>query len=397
MLPRNFSTRVVLIVSVVILPFVSIHFGPKAAATQTALGYCAAGPDHSAVYITEIFNTGFSLDPGYSSSPIQNEYNEYLKGRYDFKSDTSYVVTCPLFNNIGEAQSSKRNYEMQMLRDGNNRIVKVEWDYKPDPGRVNPVRRPGAPSAAGPITKQADHTFCISDSYQNTVYSTGPVATPQSVVMSSWVNGFTQFLKGKYSFQGRVYCNMATVETARRLVNAHLDGARTGGRRVVETEWKYDASEATISASRPADQDDDRLPAQRPAAQPPNLQARDYAINERPRALSYCVGNRLVAAAFDCNCLLRQISTYRLSHISDTLSASPTPLEELFKGEKFDCRSCIQVDWKFKPGVKSFARAQGASDAVADCRIEKFRALLEAKPYPSQAQELLNEAIAACR
>jgi hypothetical protein len=188
MLPRNSLTRVVLIVSVVILPVVFIHFSHNAAATQTAVGYCAAGPDHSRVYITEIFNTGFSLDPGYSSSPIQNEYNEYLKGRYDFKSDTSYVVTCPLFNNIGEAQSSKRNYEIQMLRDGNNRIVKVEWDYKPDPGRVNPVRRPGAPSAAGPITKQADHTFCISDSYQNTVYSTGPVASGQSVVMSSWIN-----------------------------------------------------------------------------------------------------------------------------------------------------------------------------------------------------------------
>jgi hypothetical protein len=40
MLPRDSLTRVVLIVSVVILPVVSIHFSHNAAATQTAVG-CA--------------------------------------------------------------------------------------------------------------------------------------------------------------------------------------------------------------------------------------------------------------------------------------------------------------------------------------------------------------------
>lgn len=395
MLHRNFSTHVVLIVSVVILPVICIHFSHNAAATQTALGYCAAGPDQSAVYITEIFNTGLSLDVAHDSTPIQSEYSEYLKGRFDFKSDGSYTVTCPFFNSMGQAQSSKQNYEAQM-RQGNNQIVEVEWDYRPEPGRAGPVRRPGTPSASGPITPQPDHTFCISDSSQNTVYFTGPIATPPPVVMSSWVNGFTQFLNGKYAFHGRVYCNMGTAETARRLVNAHLDGARAGSRRVVETEWKYDASQTATSASRPADQDEDRQPAQRPAAQPPNLQARDFAMKERPRALSYCVSDRLMAAAFDCDCLLRQISTYRLSHVSDTLSAAPTPLEELFKGRKFECQSCIQVEWKFKSGVRSFARSPGSPQAMADCTIEKFRALLQSKPYPSQAKEILNEAKGAC-
>jgi hypothetical protein len=216
--------------------------------------------------------------------------------------------------------------------------------------------------------------------------------------MSYWLNGFTQFLKGKYSFQGRVYCNMGTTERARRLVNAHLDGSRAAGRRVIETDWKYDASQVTnSSSSRPADQDEDRPAAQRPAAQPPNLQARDFAIKEGPHALSHCVGDRLMASAFDCDCLRRQISTYRLNHVSDTLSASPTPLEELFKGEKFDCKSCIQVEWKFKQGVRGFARSPGEPQALGDCVVEKFRTLLTAKPYPSQAREILNEAKKACR
>jgi len=188
---------------------------------------------------------------------------------------------------------------------------------------------------------------------------------------------------------------MGTAPGAQRLVNAHLDGARAAGKKVVETGWKYDASQ--VSTSRPAAADEDREPAQRPAAQPPNLQARDFVIKENPRVTAYCVHDRLMASAFDCDCLRRQISTYRMNHVSDTLSASPTPLEELFKGEKFDCKSCIQVDWKFKIGVKSFARGPGEPETVAACTIEKFHALLTAKPYPSQVKELLSEAHSACR
>ena len=112
---------------------------------------------------------------------------------------------------------------------------------------------------------------------------------------------------------------------------------------------------------------------------------------------AYCVHDRVMAAAFDCDCLRRQIATYRKDHVSDTLSPSPTPLEELFKGDKFDCRSCIQVDWKFNPGVRRVMHLPGSSEAVRECVVEKFHALLTAKPYPSQSQELLDQAIRACR
>jgi len=396
MRPRNFSARVVVIFCVVILSVVSIDFTDRAVATQAGLlAYCASSPDQSDIYITQIFNTG--LDPAVSqdSNPLQNEYNEYLKGRFDTKSNSNFPVACPLFVTMSQAQSSRQNYEMQM-RQGNKHVVELEWNYRPQPGTaiavIGPIPQHRMPRVN---TAQADHTFCISDAYQNTVYVTGPVATPPPVAMYLWANGFTDFLKGNYSFQGRVYCNMGTAEGARRLVNAHLDGSRAAGRRVVETGWKYDASQVT--SSRPAVQDEDREPAQRPAAQPPNLQARDFAIKENPRVTAYCVHDRVMAAAFDCDCLRRQIATYRKEHVSDTLSASPTPLEELFKGDKFDCRSCIQVDWKFNPAVRGVMHLPGSSEAVRVCVVEKFRALLTAKPYPSQSQELLDQAIRACK
>ena len=394
MLPRNSSARIVLILCVVILSGVSIHFSDHAAATQTGIfAYCASTPDQSPVYFSEIFNTG--LDPSFTpdTMPIGNEYNEYLKGRFDLKSNSSLAIGCPVFESANKAQSAKRDFEMQ-IRQANKQIIEVEW--RPQPGGGNTAALPGHSVVSRPAP-QADHTFCISDACQNTVYATGPVATPPPVSMSSWINGFTQFLKSKYSFSGRVYCNMGTATSAQRLVNAHLDGSRAGGKRVVETNWTYDATQATNTSPRPAEQDDDRQPAQRPAAQPPNLQARDYAIKETSRVTAYCVADRLMAAAFDCDCLRRQIYKYRLDHVSDTLSASPTPLAELLKGEKIDCKSCIQVDWRFKQAVRGFARAGRNSESDADCTIEKFRALLTAKPYPTQSKEILNEAMQACR
>ena len=386
-MPRNFF---VLISALVIVS--AIVFGDNTAATQaSSFGYCAAGPDQTAAYVSEIF-IGPSVDVSFDTNPIQNEFNEYLKGRYDFNSNSSLAVNCPLFPTRSEAQIGKRTIEMQM-RQGNVQIVEVDWNYRlpTEPSAPRPQH-----SATGVVIQQADHTFCVSDAYQGTVYFTGPVATPPPVAMYSWVNGFTQFLKGQYAFAGRVYCNMRTAVTAQRLLTAHLDGSRAGGKRVVETNWRYDATQAT-SALPAATPDEDRQPAQRPAVQPPNLQARDFVLKENARVTAYCVADRLMASAFDCDCLRRQISKYRLDHVSDTLSASPTPFEEFFKGEKFDCKSCIQVDWKFKPGVKGAARFGRNSEALADCAVEKFRALLTAKPYPSRSRELLDEATRACR
>src|SRR5262245_30088916 len=119
MRPRNFSARVVILFCLVMLLVVSIHFNDRASATQSGqLAFCAVSPDQPDIYITQIFNTG--LDPASSqdSNPIQNEYNEYLKGRFAFKSNSNFPVACPLFVTMSQAQSSRQNYEMQ-VRQGN--------------------------------------------------------------------------------------------------------------------------------------------------------------------------------------------------------------------------------------------------------------------------------------
>ena len=222
----------ILILCVVIASVVSVHFNHNAAANKFAyFGYCATTPDQSPVYFSEVFSTG--LNPNYApdTTDIGNDFNEYLKGRFDFKSNANYAVACLLNNSMGQSQSDKRNYEAQM-RQANKQVIEVEWGYTPGAGSMTTPR----PGTARPIinTDPVDHTFCFSDAYQQTVYFTGPQATPPPVTMYSWINGFTQFLKGEYSFQGRVYCNMSTAQLGQRLVKAHLDGARAAGKKVVD-------------------------------------------------------------------------------------------------------------------------------------------------------------------
>ena len=49
------------------------------------------------------------------------------------------------------------------------------------------------------------------------------------------------------------------------------------------------------------------------------------------------------------------------------------------------------------PALEGSCIFPGSSEAVRECVVEKFHALLTAKPYPSQSQELLDQAIRACR
>src|SRR5262245_39971482 len=131
MRPRIFSARAGLIFCVVILSVVSIEFTGRAVATQAGLlAYCASSPDQPEIYMSQIFNAG--LDPAVSqdSNPIQNEYIEYLKGRFEVKSNSNFPVACPLFVTMSQAQSSRQNYEMQ-VRQQSKHIVQLEWNYKP--------------------------------------------------------------------------------------------------------------------------------------------------------------------------------------------------------------------------------------------------------------------------
>src|ERR1044071_4004308 len=97
MAPQNFSARVVLIFCVLILSVFSTHFSDNAAATQTrVVGYCYSTPDQATLYFTQVFDLGSDLNITNDPYSIQNEYSEYLKGRFDFKANANYPVACQM-------------------------------------------------------------------------------------------------------------------------------------------------------------------------------------------------------------------------------------------------------------------------------------------------------------
>src|SRR5436189_6268980 len=115
MVHRNSSVRMILILCVVIASVVSVHFNHNAAANKFAyFGYCATTPDQSPVYFSEVFSAG--LNPNYApdTTDIGNDFNEYLKGRFDFKSNASYAVACTEGNSMGESQSARSDYEAKI-------------------------------------------------------------------------------------------------------------------------------------------------------------------------------------------------------------------------------------------------------------------------------------------
>jgi hypothetical protein len=161
-----------------------------------------------------------------------------LKGRFDYASNSNYPVGCP----TTQGDQGKQQFETQ-LRQQNKQIVEVPWKDAPDAaapsassaqlghGLTGHSRQPAAPPA--------DHAFCISKTYNDTIYVTGPIETKPPVNLSQWNMGFTQYLKQKYSYQERVVnCNLAALSNAQRLLNAHEEGARAANKKVVETGWK---------------------------------------------------------------------------------------------------------------------------------------------------------------
>jgi len=394
------TSRCILVVSLLLslALILVIHTQPETVGASSAQGQtfyvlCASETSSSIVYFTPLFTARFNPLVALDTQPMANEFNEYLKGRYDYKTNSNYPGGCPLFETQALASSAKQKMESE-VRQRNGQIVEAPWNYMQEaiqPGNT------GQHTTRPSLSPQPDHIFCESQMSQPTLYYSSPQNATAPVSISLWNRSFSQYLSQKYSFKGQVNCYMATLERAQRLLNSNKDGARAGNKRVVETDWQYDADVATNQAPVRPDVDEDREPAKNlQLAKPINLQARDVAIKERPTALAFCVKDRMMNGPFDCGCLAGLIGHFRIDHPADTLGANPTPLATLFEGDQFNCASCI-TGFRAKIWAESQARIAHLQQPAAKCAAEKFFPLLQAKPYPAHVKELVDDAINACR
>ena len=100
----------------------------------TSFGYCMSDPGSSPVYFSNVidFGTTGMID----ANPVQNEFNEYLLGRFEYKTNSAFGAQCPVSAyTMQQGIATRRDYENQ-LRQSNKQIVEVDWTWVIDPDLV---------------------------------------------------------------------------------------------------------------------------------------------------------------------------------------------------------------------------------------------------------------------
>ena len=373
---------------------ISFIFVTNSAATKqnTSFVYCMSDPGSSPVYVSNVFDLGTTglID----RNPIQNEFNEYLRGRFEYRTNSPFAAGCPSGGYTRqEGIATRRDYENQ-LRQSNKQIVEVDWTWVIDPALVASAgfqHRMPRPVEQGPV----DNSFCFSETSNGSVYVAGPVQTGSSVSMGNFNIGFTQYLKQRYSFQGRVNCNMGTRPTATRLVNAHIQGARAGNKNVVETGWNFESSAASVTQQ----QDEDREPApSRPAAQTApqsELQlARAQARTEEPISRAFCQNDPVLKLVFSCPNFAAAVTAFRVAHRND--AGAKEPLASLVDDLNFACTGCVSGPQVFTY-VNRRAIAEKLNGKVKTCLVPTLTKTLNNNIHHiRELERFYNESLAQC-
>ena len=198
MTPRNsFLQRLallgfaLLILALIILERAPLNVSTAFAQDAVLKSYCASDTGQPVVYFTEVFDTGLHKYGFHDDQPLGNEFNEYLRGRFDFKGNETHPVGCPFFDTGSQAEASKRNLQNQM-RQASKQVIEVTWGFKPNEVEIalSAAARTER-EASGPPRPRPTHTWCLSDTYQETIYFTGPFETDQN--WAQWYQGFNSF------------------------------------------------------------------------------------------------------------------------------------------------------------------------------------------------------------
>jgi hypothetical protein len=104
----NSRLRVVLFFSATI--FFTLLTNSATTHQATSFGYCMSDPGSSPVYFSNVFDFGTTglMD----ANPIQNEFNEYLRGRFEYRTDSAVGAQCPRTSyTMAQAIAARRDYE----------------------------------------------------------------------------------------------------------------------------------------------------------------------------------------------------------------------------------------------------------------------------------------------
>jgi hypothetical protein len=394
------NTRLFLI-SLLIVITVAILFAPThSGATQSATiwAWCMSDTSAPTVYFAGPFDSGMTAKtPTFNALSLGRQFAEYVRGRFDTKGDASCGKGV---NSVDQAAAAQRMRDvMAQLRQQNKQTVELtDWNYVRD--EVANKAAFDAPKGQNDYVNvegglPPDHMYCVSDTFNNTVYYAEPIKLTNPSNNPS--TDYFRFLQQKYAFKGNFKCSSINEQQAKLYLNARLAGARAGDKQLVNTGWPPANFSTTADASNDRYKDNDQ-PAQRPTTnQPtPSAQVRDIASKEVTPALAYCHNDLVMGRGYDCACLQVKIYDYRVKHPAETLKGTPT-LASFFDGKLFQCDKCINAYLAKDLARNAAYRAGLKTPAARDCAAEKFVSALQANPMPSRAQEELNTAIKECK
>lgn len=373
--------------------FIFSIVGFVSAQGNTVWSWCISDSMQGPVYISKPFDSGMKRLPSYNGTSLGRQFSEYLRGRFD----TTTRASCGTAGTTDQASVADRIRNILAdLRRQNKQVVELpDWNYIRDDVAINasfdPKGDPTYVNVEGNLPQ--DRFYCVSDTFQNTVYYAEPIRMTSPDTSTPSV-AFFNSLQQKYGYKGQQTCLLTSEPRAALYLKARLDGARAAGKKVVSTGWPP-AGSTTAAQTRP--QDNDNEPFRKPLVDQPSPSAQVRAIaNKEAGTASFCGTSRAQYVAYDCTCIQRKIYDYRIAHPDETLKGTPQ-LASFFDSKLIECSKCLQ-DATAKTEARNRAVSAGLKlPAQQECVADKFVSLLHANPLPSLAQSQLESAIKACR
>ena len=397
---RIFFLSLVFIIATVTL------LAPKhSTATQSATiwSWCMSDTSAPTVYFGGPFDSGMTAKAGtFNALSLGRQFAEYIKGRFDTKSDPSGVAAASCghgVSSVDQAAASQRMRDvMAQMRQQNKQVVELtDWNYVRDEVAIKAsLNTPGGQGAYVNVEGglPPDHMYCVTDTFNSSVYYADLIKLTNPSINPS--SDYFRFLQQKYSFKGNFNCSALNEQQAKLYLNARLAGARTAGKQVVSTGWPPANFSTTVEVQNDRYKDNEQT-AQRPNANQSTHPTQAQAITAiTTQAVASCVHDPAMARAYSCNCLQVKIHDYLARHPAEISSGTKTAAS-LLAVAAYQPENCIN-DPVARTLARETANSAGLkSPARLDCAAEKFVAALHADPIPSKTQAHLDSAIKACR
>src|SRR6478672_5716523 len=173
---RIFFLSIVFIITTVIL-FRPSH--SKTTQSATIWAWCMSDTSAPTVYFSGPFDSGMTAKaPTFNALSLGRQFTEYLKGRFDTRGDASCGKGV---SSVGQAAAAQRMQDvMAQMRQQNKQIVELtDWNYVRD--EVANKAALDAPKGQSDYVNvegglPPDHMYCVTDTFNNTVYYAEPIA-----------------------------------------------------------------------------------------------------------------------------------------------------------------------------------------------------------------------------